>query len=183
MPSATESFADLRIADSKGRVLLGARYAGKRFAVHEKADGTAILTPVVVVPEREKPLTAQAIAEGVAWLETLKENWDGHDSLAPAPSLVAYAREVIALLYAGALARNLYWFPPHIGVNERGQITLEWWRKERDLAVFIRAEGQIEYLKAWGSNIETEMEDGELSRLDDFAALSRWLYQEEAANP
>lgn len=54
MPSALESFTDLRVADSKGRVLLGSRYAGERLAVREEADGTIVLTPMVV-DEREKP--------------------------------------------------------------------------------------------------------------------------------
>ena len=70
------------------------------------------------------------------------------------------------------------WAEPHIGSNERGQVTLEWWQDTRTLTLFVRSEEQVDYLKAWGSHIENEMEDGEVSRLADFAALSRWLYQQ-----
>ena len=116
--------------------------------------------------------------ESFAGLEKLQDNWDEHGSPAPLPTILAYAREVMALLHAGALARGVAWIEPHISSNERGQITLEWWRNERTLTLFVRSAEQVDYLKAWGSNIESEMEDGEVSRLADFAALSRWLYQE-----
>lgn len=109
-------------------------------------------------------------------LATLEENWDGRGSPAPSPALIAYAREVLTWLQAGGLR----WTSPHIGVNERGQIVLEWWQEGRSLTVFIRSEDQVDYLKAWGSNIVNEMEDGTVSRIADFVSLSRWLYQDEA---
>jgi hypothetical protein len=175
-----DSLDDLKVADQKGRITLGSKYAGKRFSVREEADGTAILTPVLIVPEREKPLTSRRLAESFAALEALKDNWDGRGSPAPSPALIAYAREVLALMQAGALARGLRWMEPHIGSNERGQVTLEWWQDACSLTLFIRSEDQVDYLKSWGSNILDEMEDGEVSRIADFVALSRWLYQGDA---
>ncbi len=97
----------------------------------------------------------------------LQDNWDGCGSRA----------EVLALLHTGAVERGVAWTDPHIACNERGEIVLEWWHGSRSLTVFVRSEDQVDYLKSWGSDIESEMEDGELSRLADFAALSRWLYR------
>jgi hypothetical protein len=171
---------NLKVADQKGRITLGSKYAGKHYAVREEADGSAVLTPVLVVLEKDAPLTARRLAESFHALESLKDNWDGRGSPAPSPALIASAREVVALLHAGALARGLHWTEPHPGANERGQIILEWWHGPRTLTLFVRTEDQVDYLKAWGSDIEHEMEDGEVSRLADFAALSRWLHQEEA---
>src|SRR5207247_426169 len=37
-------------------ITLGSKYAGRRFAIREEADGTAILTPVLVVRESERAL-------------------------------------------------------------------------------------------------------------------------------
>lgn len=170
---------EIKIADQKGRITLGSRYAGKRFAVHEEADGTAILTPVLIVPEKDNPLTSRRLAECFASLETLTDNWDGRGSPAPSAKLIAAAQETLALLQAGALARGLAWTDPHIGSNERGHILLEWWKANRALTVFVRSEDQLDYLKSWGTNVINEMEDGEISRLADFAALSRWLYRDE----
>ena len=178
MKLTQDAFEDIKVADQKGRVLLGSRYAGKRFAVHEESDGSALLTPVLIVPEKDQPLTSQGLAASFAGLEALRDDWDGHGSPAPTLPLLAYARETLALLHAGALARGLTWVEPHLGSNERGQITLEWWQGTRTLTLFVRSEEQVDYLKAWGSHIENDMEDGEVSRLADFAALSRWLYQE-----
>lgn len=177
MKLTLDSPDSLKVADQKGRITLGSKYAGKHFAVREEEDGTAILIPVLLVPERARPLTSEGITETFAALEALQDNWDGHGSPAPSRALLAEAKEAFALLHAGALARGVRWEAPHVGVNERGQITLEWWQGDRSLTVFVRAEDRVDYLKAWGKDIETEMEDGEVSRLSDFAALSRWLYE------
>lgn len=183
MKPAQDAFEEIRTADAKGRIALGARFAGRRFAIREQPDGSALLTPVIVTAESDRPLTSRRLQEAFASLEGSKDDWDGHGSLAPIPAMLDAARESLALLHSGALARGVPWTEPHVGVNERGQITLEWWVGERTLTVFIRSASQIDYLRSWGTNIETEMEDGELSRLADFAALSRWLYEDGSNDP
>lgn len=175
-----DTLEDIRIADQKGRIVLGARFAGRRFAMREQPDGTAILTPVVITPESQRPLTHQRLTESFASLEGLQNNWDGHGSLAPSPETLAYAREALALLQASALARGLPWAEPHIGCNERGQITLEWWQDSKTLTVFVRSENEMDYLRSWGADIVSDMEDGELTHISDFIALSHWLYAESA---
>src|SRR5437660_1604252 len=104
---------DLRVADKKGRVALGSKHAGKRFAVREEADGTAILTPVLVIP-------ANTGTQDLTSLEGLQDDWDGRGSPAPSSSVIETAREVIAMLRAGAIARGARWVDPHVGSNERG---------------------------------------------------------------
>ena len=178
MKLALNPLEGLKVADQKGRITLGNKYAGKHFVVREETDGTSTLIPILVVPEREQPLTSRLLTDTFIALENLSDNWDGNGSPAPSKALLAEGREALALMHAGALARGLRWEEPHVGVNERGQITLEWWKETRSLTIFIRAEDHIEYLKAWGKDIEAEMEDGELNRLADFVALSRWLYAE-----
>ncbi len=172
---------DLRVADRKGRVTLGSKYAGKRFALHEQADGSTVLTPVLVVPESEQSITSRQLNDSFLLLAGLTNNWDGHGSIAPTNAMIDCAREALALLHAGAVARNIHWIDPHVGSNERGQVTLEWWHHSRSLTVFIRSLDKIEYLKAWGQNIDSQMEDGEIVRLNDFVTLSRWLYQSDAS--
>ncbi len=176
MKLAMDSMDGVKVADQKGRVALGSKFAGKHFIVREWEDGSATLIPILLVPEREQPLTSDSLAKTFHELEAMTDNWDGNGSPAPSRALIAEAREAMALLHAGALARNLRWEEPHVGVNEKGQITLEWWQDERSLTIFIRSEDQIDYLKAWGTDIESEMEDGTLYRLADFALVSRWLY-------
>lgn len=171
----------VKVADQKGRVALGSKFAGKRFIVQELEDGSATLIPVLLIPEREQPLTSGSLAKTFHDLEVMTDNWDRNDSPAPSKALITEAREAMALLHAGTLARGLRWEEPHVGVNEKGQITLEWWQDERSLTIFIRSEDQMDYLKAWGTDIESEMEDGTLHRLADFALVSRWLYADNIA--
>ncbi len=171
---------DLRVADRKGRVTLGSKYAGRRFSMREEPDGTAILTPVVVVSESEQPFVSRRVVEDFAALEALRDNWDGRGSIAPAPALIGQAREVLAMLHAGVIARGAAWTDPNIGSNERGQVIMEWWHDNRSLTVFVRSAGQVDYLRAWGRDIEAEMEDGKLERLDDFVEQCRWLCRQEA---
>jgi hypothetical protein len=169
---------ELKVADQKGRILLGSRYAGKRFALREEDDGTTVLTPVAIIPENEGVITSRRLAERFAALEKLNDNWDGNGSVAPAAAVIHNAREVMALLQASALARNLPWVEPHIGANERGQIVLEWWQGDRTLTLFVRSPNQVDYLRAWGVDISKEMEDGGVSQVSEFIALSHWLYQD-----
>jgi hypothetical protein len=169
---------ELKTADQKGRITFGRSFAGRRFALRQEEDGTAILTPVQIVPENEQPLTSRRLDASLASLEVLQDNWDGRGSLHPSMELIASAREVLALVHAGATARRLRWTEPHIGSNERGQITLEWWQGDRALSLFVRSPDRVDYLKSWGADIDGQMEDGEVVRMADFAALSRWLYEE-----
>ena len=177
-----DTLQSFKVADRKGRITLGSKYAGKHYSIREEADGSAVLTPVLIVPEKDAPLTTRQLTESFRALESLKDNWDGRGSPAPSPALIASAKESVALLHAGVLVRGIGWTEPHLGANERGQITLEWWQGVRTLTLFVRSEDQVDYLKAWGSDIEKEMEDGEIRRFADFATLSRWLYQEEQAS-
>ena len=180
MTRMLDSRDDFRVVDQKGRIVLGSKYAGKRFAVREELDGSAVLIPVKVISAKEDLLTSDFLNEQFASMAALEDNWDGRGSLAPTSTQITAAREVFALLQAGVMANVLPWAAPHIGSNELGQVTLEWRTGKRSLTIFVRAENQVDFLKSWGSDIESEVEDGEIRRLSDFLVLSRWLSQEES---
>lgn len=170
-----EPTTDIKVADQKGRLTLGARFAGKRFAFREEADGTAVLTPVVVVPLAHQPLTRQTLDRQLDGLTALGADWDGQGSLPPSAAVLDHARDALAVLHAGALSRGIIWTDPHVGCNERGQVTFEWWKGSRSLTLFVRSGTELDYLKAWGPDVERDMEDGPIHGLNDFLALSRWL--------
>lgn len=44
--------------DARGRASLGSALAGRRFLMHEEADGTVVLEPAVVVTELERRFMA-----------------------------------------------------------------------------------------------------------------------------
>ena len=67
------------------------------------------------------------------------------------------------------------WTSPHISVSEFGEVTFEWWNKKRKITVYFTSK-RVLLLRVWGWQIETEMEEFELSRTSDFAQHWRWLW-------
>lgn len=67
------------------------------------------------------------------------------------------------------------WPAPHISLDENEGITFEWWRNHKVLTLFVTPAGTIEWLKAWGPNMWTEMEDGESPTNDELLALFYWI--------
>lgn len=65
------------------------------------------------------------------------------------------------------------WERPGVSANSRREVTAEWYGDPRHVTLWFDDEG-AHYLKSWGKNILTEMEDGELTK-DGLVALLRWL--------
>ena len=47
---------------------------------------------------------------------------------------------------------------PFITAESENEICMEWWNKDRKLTIFIE-EDSLSYLKSWGPDINTEMQD------------------------
>jgi hypothetical protein len=52
------------------------------------------------------------------------------------------------------------WRVPRIASDGNGDIAIEWWKDGRALIFSIVSNGDIEYLEAWGPNINEQMEEG-----------------------
>jgi len=172
----TEQTLEIKNVDSKGRISLGSSHAGKRYAVSAHPDGTTVLTPVIVLPESTAHITQDKIGALLAPIEQLEVNWDGNGSPAPKPETLQYAREFLGMLTGAAVAGGLPFNNPLVSVDHRGYITLEWWDKSRSLTVYIADDNAIEYLKAWGADITSDMEDGSVTLLTDVISLLKWLH-------
>ena len=101
------------------------------------------------------------------------DNWDGygsctadHQSIVRAIAFVDWAIEIAA-------HEALQWIEPYTGLNEEGHVSLEWWNGARKLTVYI-SPGSFEYVSSWGTNIDTQMDAGEMP-LERFSRLYRWL--------
>lgn len=64
----------------------------------------------------------------------------------------------------------------HLIVNrtEETEVIFEWFNGEKELSVYVSDES-IDYIKAWGTNIHTEMEDGILDNPSSVRSLWQWL--------
>lgn len=67
------------------------------------------------------------------------------------------------------------WRAPHVTASA-GEVVFEWWQGSRKLIVYISPNENPTYLKVWGLDPNSEMEDGEIYA-DVFAGLWAWLHQ------
>jgi len=66
---------------------------------------------------------------------------------------------------------------PHVGTGLEGELVLEWWADPRKVTLYITEEG-MSFVKSWGVNIHSEMEDGSISCVEDILPLWKWLFGE-----
>ncbi|CAM8751171.1 hypothetical protein NCF_03153 [Burkholderia pseudomallei] len=117
-------------------------------------------------------LAIQTAKREIEHLAQLEENWDGYGSAKP--STDAIKRAISALPDFISMAEETGgWSLPHVSANEDGEVLLEWWKAEKKLTLFVRADG-VDYLRTWGANIEHEMDDGVLIA-ETFPGLWSWL--------
>jgi len=65
------------------------------------------------------------------------------------------------------------WASPHITCSELGEIVCEWWQNHKKITLYF-GDGYPEYIKVWGTNIDTEMESGILT--SGWVPTSLWLW-------
>jgi hypothetical protein len=67
------------------------------------------------------------------------------------------------------------WTSPHISVSESGELVFEWWSDTKKITFYF-GDGSPEYLKVWGTDIETEMDSGILTDGWCLTSILLWLY-------
>jgi hypothetical protein len=107
-------------------------------------------------------------------LLTWPEGWNGYDALAPDYKAVEYTIHWIELFYQEIVASGQEWIEPNVTASAEGEVVFEWWHSTKGLATYIGNQS-AEYLKDWGTNINTEMEDGSANSPDIRRNLWTWL--------
>ena len=120
-------------------------------------------------------LAANRVVVDILKVSQRPADWDDCGSLAPSKVAVACAVNAISTFAHQVSELGLEWLHPHVGSNEIGEISFEWWRGTKKLTLYVGAE-QNHYVSSWGLNIDTNMEAGIL-RLEDFPKQWRWLSQ------
>jgi hypothetical protein len=75
----------------------------------------------------------------------------------------------ITQLYDEVRASSL-WLKPHVTADAYGDVVFEWWKDERKLTVYASPD-TAEYVKAWGPDIDSQMNDGVVSSEADRRAI------------
>jgi hypothetical protein len=107
-------------------------------------------------------------------LSELLPGWNGYDVAAPKTSSILQAKKWIREIYEDATRMGALWRKPHVAADENGDVTFEWWSGDKGLTIYI-SEQAVTYLKDWGPNIVTEMEDGVVTRAEQRRELWAWL--------
>ncbi|GAC1502261.1 MAG: hypothetical protein NVS4B12_16070 [Ktedonobacteraceae bacterium] len=107
-------------------------------------------------------------------LLTWPEGWNGYDACAPKYEAVQYADHWIELFYQEVIGSGQSWIEPNVTASAEGEVVFEWRRGIKSLTVFIGNE-IAEYVKDWGTDINTEMEDGYVNSPSIRHALWKWL--------
>ena len=113
------------------------------------------------------------ISERFDVLTQRKDNWDEYDSKKPTKLTLVRAENLIGELFDSIISVGHPWLTPFISSDEDGFITTAWYEEERELHILI-GENEAEYLQVWGTNIDTEMQEGVFSR-DNYLTLWEWL--------
>ena len=101
----------------------------------------------------------------------VKEVMDG--SAAAKAESVSRAMSIVDALMAQASIAGCTWKDPVVGLDEHGDVSMEWWNRERKVTLYI-APHCTEYLRSWGANMDNEMEIEVLEK-GVFEHLWGWL--------
>lgn len=82
-----------------------------------------------------------------------------------------------SLTSARTLAGQLVgrWEEPHVTPTPEGGISFEWWNDNHKLS-WLFDETRSHYLRSWGADIFTEMDDGPIPDVGAAALSLRWLF-------
>ena len=95
-------------------------------------------------------------------LSTWPDGWNTYDALAPKHEAIQHARHWIEAFYREILDLRLDWLKPNVTASAEGEVVFEWWKGIKSLTIYIGNQS-VEYVKSWGADMSTEMEDGPAS--------------------
>ncbi len=103
-----------------------------------------------------------------------REGWNGYDAAVPNHEAIGHAFVWIEGLYEDTLTTGIRWMAPNVVADAHGNVVFEWWEGQKRLTIYIHPE-TVEYVKVWGPDIFSEMDDGEAEGIEDRRRLWNWL--------
>lgn len=108
-----------------------------------------------------------------------EEGWNGYDAPPPDATAIALAETWLADLYRQVKEQGGQWHAPHVTSSPEGEVVFEWWNDPRKLTLYCTATESY-YVKVWGPDMVTQMEDGDAAPSETRRDLWRWLMGESA---
>jgi hypothetical protein len=107
-------------------------------------------------------------------LRSFQTNWDGRGGHAASKHLISRAADLIGNFYRAAVNSGFGWSNPVLNLSDDGSLVMEWWRGLKKLTIYIAPAEKPAFVRVWGDDIDTEMDDGTLPNVEDFADL--WVF-------
>ncbi len=114
------------------------------------------------------------VVEKLLSLASWPQGWNGADALAPDVLAIAYAIDWIVQMYSVTLPGAQQWIEPNVTASADGEVVFEWWHQHRKLTVYVSGVSAT-YVRVWGSNIDTEMAEGDIASVSDQQSSWLWL--------
>lgn len=111
----------------------------------------------------------------LAKLKTWERGWNGYDVDAPNLESIRAAELWIKKMYNDVFFSLKSWQSPHITASEDGEVLFEWWHGDKGLSVYIESSSRTYFIKDWGPDIVSQMEDGEANSSNIRRNLWSWL--------
>jgi hypothetical protein len=109
-------------------------------------------------------------------LSWLQNNWDGFGSAKPNPVSIQLAGSSVVGFFDAATKLTEYgWSDPHVSANESGDVVFEWWQGSKKITLYVRPIA-TDFVLVWGDNMDTEMDEGTIITLENFADIWNWLH-------
>lgn len=80
----------------------------------------------------------------------------------------------ISALFREVQARRQPWLPPHSAVSPQGEIIFEWRNGAQLLTVYVGGQ-TIEFVRAWGADLDAAMLEGDADTPESRQQLWSWL--------
>jgi len=106
-------------------------------------------------------------------LLVVDDEWDGQ-GLAPDSDAILHAENWIMRLFLEVAGGGLTWVQPNVIAGAHGDVVCEWWNGKKKLTVYIEDEN-AEYVQVWGTNIHSEMSNGDAEPISTCRSLWLWL--------
>lgn len=121
--------------------------------------------------------TQEALKDTVTKIQqllTLDAGWNSYDALAPDPKAALHAEIWIKKLFLEVADLGRPWIKPNVIADANGGVVFEWWYGKKKLTVYIEDES-AEYVQVWGTDIRSEMSNGDAEPVSTCRALWLWL--------
>lgn len=129
--------------------------------------------PIHKAPDKDTRISVSVLSRK---LRSVYDYTHAHDDVAlpVSDAAVRNAEYFFAILANVSSNLELQIGHPHVTTDGEGRVQLEWWNGVRKLSIFVEAH-RVEYIRVFGTNIHTDMVEGELNFLSDTEEVLNWI--------